>query len=84
MWHRRFTCLHAGSVRCSEAVDKLQGEYDIVVNIQGDEPLMEPSVIDDVVAALQASPEVGFRSACPPAYLQHYAGLAQLCMIQAV
>lgn len=55
-----------GSVRCSEAVDKLQGEYDIVVNIQGDEPLMEPSVIDDVVAALQASPEVGFSTACTP------------------
>ena len=51
----------AGSVRCSEAVDRLGGDYDIVVNIQGDEPLMEPSVIDDVVAALQASPEVGFR-----------------------
>lgn len=48
-------------MRCSEAVDQLPGEYDIVVNIQGDEPLMEPSVIDDVVAALQGSPDIGFR-----------------------
>ena len=47
-------------------MDQLPGEYDIVVNIQGDEPLMEPSVIDDVVAAVQASPEVGFRWVMPP------------------
>ena len=52
-------------MRCSEAVDKLGEDFDIVVNIQGDEPLMEPSVIDDVVSALQASPEVGFRCARP-------------------
>ena len=45
-------------------MDQLGEEYDIVVNIQGDEPLMEPSVINDVVAALQASPEVGFRCGC--------------------
>merc|ERR1712216_1118911 len=32
------------------------GEYDIVVNIQGDEPLIEPEIIDEVVLALKNAP----------------------------
>ena len=52
----------AGSVRCSEAVDSLAEQFDIVVNIQGDEPLMEPSVIDETVHALQESPDINYRS----------------------
>ena len=48
-------------MRCHEAVTKLPGSYDIVINIQGDEPLMEPHVIDDVVRALQATPEAVYR-----------------------
>ncbi|MCP4571902.1 MAG: 3-deoxy-manno-octulosonate cytidylyltransferase [bacterium] len=31
-------------------------EADIVVNLQGDEPLLDPSVADDLVAALRADP----------------------------
>ena len=54
--------MSAGSVRCSEAVDSLPGQFDIVVNIQGDEPLMEPSVIDETVRALQESPDINYRS----------------------
>ena len=42
-----------GTERCNEAVQKLQKKYDIVVNIQGDEPLIEPEIIDGVVKALQ-------------------------------
>ena len=53
----------AGSVRCSEAVDSLPGQFDMVVNIQGDEPLIEPSVIDETVRALQESPDINYRSA---------------------
>lgn len=30
-------------------------KYDVVVNIQGDEPLIEPDIIDGVVKALQVS-----------------------------
>ena len=42
-----------GSERCCEALKKLEKHYDIVVNIQGDEPLIEPEIIDGVVMALQ-------------------------------
>ena len=52
-----FACWHvvqnAGSERCCEALQKLRKHYDIVVNIQGDEPLIEPEIIDGVVMALQ-------------------------------
>lgn len=40
----------SGSDRIAEAVEDLN--YDIVVNIQGDEPLIKPQVIDDLVQAL--------------------------------
>ena len=42
----------------------MPGEYDIVINIQGDEPLIDPHVIDDVVKALQESPDSVYRSDC--------------------
>ena len=42
-----------GAERCSEALQKLQKKYDIVVNIQGDEPLIELEIIDGIVKALQ-------------------------------
>lgn len=42
-----------GTERCNEALQKLEKTYDIVVNIQGDEPLIEPEIIDGVVQALQ-------------------------------
>ncbi len=32
-----------------------------MVNIQGDEPLLEPEIIDQVVAALQAAPDAVYR-----------------------
>lgn len=53
----------AGTVRCHEAVTKLPGSYDIVINIQGDEPLMEPEIIDGVVRALQDTPDCNYRCA---------------------
>lgn len=42
-----------GTERCNEALQKLEKKYDIVVNIQGDEPLIEPEIIDGIVKALQ-------------------------------
>ena len=56
--------VRAGTERCHEAVSKLGQEYDIVVNIQGDEPLLEPEIIDQVVAALQATPDAVYRCTC--------------------
>nr|XP_009623871.1 3-deoxy-manno-octulosonate cytidylyltransferase, mitochondrial-like [Nicotiana tomentosiformis]XP_016494214.1 PREDICTED: 3-deoxy-manno-octulosonate cytidylyltransferase, mitochondrial-like [Nicotiana tabacum] len=42
-----------GTERCTEALEKLGKKYDIAVNIQGDEPLIEPEIIDGIVKALQ-------------------------------
>ncbi|XP_057750793.1 3-deoxy-manno-octulosonate cytidylyltransferase, mitochondrial isoform X1 [Arachis stenosperma] len=52
-----------GTERCSEALEKLGKNYDIVVNIQGDEPLIEPEIIDGIVKALQATPDAVFSTA---------------------
>ncbi|KAL6610786.1 hypothetical protein ACP70R_040755 [Stipagrostis hirtigluma subsp. patula] len=52
-----------GSERCCEALNKLEKHYDIVVNIQGDEPLIEPEIIDGVVMALQRAPDAVFSTA---------------------
>ncbi|KAL3508667.1 hypothetical protein ACH5RR_028068 [Cinchona calisaya] len=52
-----------GTERCNEALEKLGKKYDIVVNIQGDEPLIEPEIIDGIVKALQAAPDAVFSTA---------------------
>ncbi|XP_062161558.1 3-deoxy-manno-octulosonate cytidylyltransferase, mitochondrial-like [Alnus glutinosa] len=52
-----------GTERCSEALQQLRKKFDIVVNIQGDEPLIEPEIIDGVVKALQAAPDAVFSTA---------------------
>lgn len=38
----------SGTDRCREALDLLGGSYDAVVNIQGDEPFIDPEMIDQV------------------------------------
>lgn len=38
----------------------------IVVNVQGDEPLIPPEVIDQVAANLAANPEAGIATLCEP------------------
>ena len=52
----------SGTERCNEALQKIEKKYDIVVNIQGDEPLLEPEIIDGIVNALQV--KVGFSFSC--------------------
>ncbi|KAL6282319.1 hypothetical protein ACE6H2_013248 [Prunus campanulata] len=56
------TCRN-GTERCNEALQKFKKKFDIVVNIQGDEPLIEPEIIDGVVKALQAAPDAVFSTA---------------------
>lgn len=52
-----------GTERCKEALEKLEKQYDVVVNIQGDEPLIEPEIIDGIVKTLQAAPDAVFSTA---------------------
>ena len=47
--------MFVGTERCNEALHKLGEKYDIVVNIQGDEPLIDPEIIDGIVKALQVT-----------------------------
>jgi len=49
----------SGTDRIAEAVETLQLEEDaIVVNIQGDQPLFEPSQVDEVVGPLREDPSI--------------------------
>lgn len=48
--------LHAsGTDRCAEAVTLMGGDFDTVVNIQGDEPFIDPSQIDLLVSLFDNS-----------------------------
>lgn len=38
----------SGTDRCREAFDRLGGEYDVVINIQGDEPFIRPEQIESL------------------------------------
>ena len=47
----------SGTDRVAEVTERLAPEtYDIVVNIQGDEPLLTPTSLDRLVSALEADP----------------------------
>ena len=54
-----------GTDRLAEAIDGL--ECDIVVNIQGDEPLIDPDLIDLCVEALAGDPQVEMATVVHPA-----------------
>lgn len=43
----------SGTDRCMEALQKLGGDYRYVVNIQGDEPFIDPAQIDGLCGILQ-------------------------------
>ena len=66
------TCLtsenhETGTDRLAEAVAILGlADADIVVNVQGDEPLIDPRLIREVAAALAAKPEASIATAAHP------------------
>jgi 3-deoxy-manno-octulosonate cytidylyltransferase (CMP-KDO synthetase) len=57
----------SGTDRIAEAAAALGlGAGDIVVNVQGDEPLIEPRLIAEVAATLERSREASMSTACHP------------------
>lgn len=48
--------LPSGTDRCYAAVRTMERRPDIVVNIQGDEPLLQPHVLTDLIRGLEGSP----------------------------
>ncbi len=48
-----------GTDRVAEAARKLERAADVVVNLQGDEPLIEPEAIETLVRAMSAGAEMG-------------------------
>ncbi|MFN5513123.1 MAG: 3-deoxy-manno-octulosonate cytidylyltransferase [Burkholderiales bacterium] len=57
----------SGTDRLAEAVDALQlQDHEIVVNVQGDEPLIPPELIREVAGLLAERPECGMATAAHP------------------
>ena len=57
----------SGTDRIAEAASQLGlAEESIVVNVQGDEPLIAPQLIARVAAALQHNPQASVATACHP------------------
>ena len=48
----------SGTDRCAEALNKLEGAYDAVINIQGDEPFIHPQQIDLVGDLLEGGAQI--------------------------
>ncbi len=48
-----------GTDRVAEAARKLRPMADVVVNLQGDEPLIEPAAVEELVAAMADGAEMG-------------------------
>ena len=54
-------CCLTGTERVAEAARFL--EADIIVNVQGDEPLIEPALIDSIVEPMLADPSIDIGTA---------------------
>jgi 3-deoxy-manno-octulosonate cytidylyltransferase (CMP-KDO synthetase) len=39
--------------RCAEVLEKLNSDFDAVINIQGDEPFIQPEQIDTLASLLR-------------------------------
>lgn len=56
-----------GTDRLADAARQLKlGDDEIVVNLQGDEPLMPPQLLSRVARNLHARPEIGMATLCVP------------------
>ena len=43
----------SGTDRCNEALQSFKEKYDLVINVQGDEPIINPKIIDDLIQKFQ-------------------------------
>ncbi len=58
---------NSGTDRLQEVASQLQlTDEDILVNVQGDEPLIPPQVIDQVARLLAANPQASVATLCEP------------------
>lgn len=48
----------SGTDRCQEALERVGGSYQYVINIQGDEPFIHPEQIDELAAVLDGQVEL--------------------------
>ncbi len=53
----------SGTDRCAEVAQLLDLEG-IVINVQGDEPFIEPAMIDQLIAVLEADEQIGLATLC--------------------
>jgi hypothetical protein len=48
----------SGTDRCFECLQKTEGKYTYVINIQGDEPFIDPEQIDEIISACDGNAEI--------------------------
>lgn len=56
----------SGTDRVAEVAGELDADVDVVVNVQGDEPLLEPRLIDGLLTALSGDDEAGMATLVTP------------------
>jgi 3-deoxy-manno-octulosonate cytidylyltransferase (CMP-KDO synthetase) len=55
----------SGTDRIAEAAEAFPN-HDIIINVQGDEPLISPALIDDLAKALRQDPDIAMITAAAP------------------
>lgn len=75
----------SGTDRLAEAYAKIGGNYDVVVNVQGDEPFIRPEQINDIVGIFTKYPDTRLATLARP-YPQDrsYEGLEDPNMVKLV
>lgn len=75
----------SGTDRLAEAYAKISGNYDVVVNVQGDEPFIRPEQINDIVGIFTRYPDTRIATLARP-YPQDrsYEGLEDPNMVKLV
>src|SRR6185503_17743311 len=59
-----FTASHhpSGTDRCAEAAEKIDGSFDIIVNIQGDEPFISKEPLEILLQIFENKPDTGIAT----------------------